>query len=62
MLDATMKVLLLIALVVFAGIVLLLMIPRQPAEIETTVTHIGVYGKMAARDQTTIGAYRQSMV
>jgi zinc protease len=29
---------------------------------ETTVTHIGVYGKMAARDQTTIGSYRRTMV
>jgi len=29
---------------------------------ETTVTHIGVYGKMAARDQTTVGAYRRQMV
>src|ERR1700730_2632120 len=29
---------------------------------ETTATHIGVYGKMAARDQTTIGGYRQQMI
>src|SRR6185369_4654070 len=25
-------------------------------------THLGVYGKMAAREQTTVGAYRQQMV
>jgi zinc protease len=29
---------------------------------ETTVTHVGVYGKMAARDQTTVGGYRRQMV
>ena len=29
---------------------------------EATATHIGVYGKMAARDQRTVGAYRQQMV
>jgi zinc protease len=44
-------------------------VPDQPGtrysvitDPETTVTHIGVYGKMAARDQRTIGAYRQQMV
>ena len=44
-------------------------VPDQPGtrysvitDPETTVTHIGVYGKMAARDQTTVGAYRQQMV
>jgi zinc protease len=29
---------------------------------EATVTHIGVYGKMAAREQATVGAYRQQMI
>ena len=44
-------------------------VPDQPGtrysvitDPEATVTHIGVYGKMAARDQTTIGGYRQQMV
>jgi zinc protease len=44
-------------------------VPDQPGtrysvvtDPETTVTHIGVYGKMAARDQTTVGAYRRQMV
>jgi zinc protease len=44
-------------------------VPDQPGTLysvitdpEATATHIGVYGKMAARDQTTIGAYRQQMV
>ncbi len=44
-------------------------VPDQPGtrysvitDPETTVTHIGVYGKMAARDQTTIGGYRRQMV
>src|SRR6202171_3755159 len=44
-------------------------VPDQPGTIssvitdpEATATHVGVYGKMAARDQTTIGFYRQQMV
>ena len=44
-------------------------VPNQPATLygvvtdpEATVTSIGVLSKMAARDQTTIGAYRQSLV
>ena len=44
-------------------------VPDQPGtrysvitDPEATVTHIGVYGKMAARDQTTVGAYRRQMV
>jgi zinc protease len=44
-------------------------VPDQPGTLysvitdpEATATHIGVYGKMAARDQTTVGAYRQQMV
>src|SRR5216684_4297386 len=44
-------------------------VPDQPGTLysvitdpEATATHIGVYGKMAARDQTTIGVYRQQMV
>src|SRR5712691_2181952 len=44
-------------------------VPDQPGTLysvitdpEATATHIGVYGKMAAREQTTIGAYRQQMV
>jgi len=44
-------------------------VPDQPGtrysvitDPEATVTHIGVYGRMPARDQTTIGAYRDQMV
>jgi zinc protease len=44
-------------------------VPDQPGtrysvitDPETTVTHIGVYGKMAAREQTSVGAYRRQMV
>jgi zinc protease len=44
-------------------------VPDQPGtrylvitDPETTVTRIGVYGKTAARDQSTVGAYRQQMV
>ena len=44
-------------------------VPDQPGtrysvitDPETTVTHLGVYGKMAAREQATVGAYRQQMV
>ena len=44
-------------------------VPDQPGtrysvitDPETTVTHVGVYGRMPARDQTTVGAYRQQMV
>ena len=44
-------------------------VPDQPGTLysvitdpETTATHVGVYSKIAARDQTTIGAYRQQMV
>jgi zinc protease len=44
-------------------------VPAQPGTVysvitdpEATTTRIGVYDKMAARDQTTIGAYRQQMV
>src|SRR5258705_4945757 len=44
-------------------------VPDQPrtrysviTDPETTVTHVGVYGRMPARDQTTVGAYRQQMV
>jgi zinc protease len=29
---------------------------------EATVTHIGVYGKIAARDQSTVGGYRRQMI
>jgi zinc protease len=44
-------------------------VPDQPGTIysvitdpEATATRVGVYGRMAARDQTTFGAYRQQMV
>jgi zinc protease len=44
-------------------------VPDQPGtrysvitDPETTVTHLGVYGKMAAREQATVGAYRQQKV
>ena len=44
-------------------------VPDQPGtrysvitDPEATVTHLGVYGKMAAREQATVGAYRQQMV
>jgi zinc protease len=44
-------------------------VPDQPGtrysvitDPEATVTHVGVYGKMAAREQATIGAYRREMV
>jgi zinc protease len=44
-------------------------VPDQPGtrysvitDPEATVTHLGVYGKMAAREQTTVGAYRRQMV
>jgi zinc protease len=43
-------------------------VPDQPGtrysvitDPEATVTHLGVYGKIAARDQSTIGAYRRQM-
>jgi zinc protease len=43
-------------------------VPDQPGtrysvvtDPEATVTHIGVYGKIAARDQSTIGGYRRQM-
>jgi zinc protease len=44
-------------------------VPDQPGTLysvttdpEATSTHVGVYSKRAARDQSTIGAYRQQMV
>jgi zinc protease len=44
-------------------------VPDQPGtrysvitDPEATVTHLGVYGKMAAREQATVGAYRRQMV
>jgi zinc protease len=44
-------------------------VPDQPGTVysvvtdpEATTTSIGVYDKMAARDQATVGAYRQQMV
>src|SRR4051812_4805092 len=44
-------------------------VPDQPGtrfsvltDPEPTVTHIGVYGKRAARDQSTVGPYRRQMI